>query len=72
MTFVSVVLEGFTCTVDYFVNSDQTAMYVARIYKVSDNYWELLLSKSFGNGVAAEDWLLDTVEYPSFVHLQAK
>lgn len=33
---------------------------------------ERLLVKVFGTGVAAEDWILDMLEYPSFILLSAK
>ena len=72
MSYLTVELSGFTCCLDYTVRDDLTTNYHASIYTVIDGCWQLRLSKAFGNGVAAENWLLDTVEYPSFVILQAK
>jgi hypothetical protein len=62
------------------VNGGDFSNYIARIYR-NEGIGKmsrlplvptLLVYKSFGNGVDAENWLLDCLEYPSFVHLLRK
>jgi hypothetical protein len=50
-------------TFEYCPHSDT---YIARI-RGKENI--VLSSRVFGNGVIAEDWLLDMLEYPAFVYL---
>ncbi len=62
------------------VHGFEFTSYIARIWRInSEQRWKttfeeatLLVYKSFGNGVDAENWLLDCLEYPSFVHLLRK
>jgi hypothetical protein len=65
--------QGLTGTIEYHRNS-----YIVRVYRDSDiekAHWSErpvypFYVSSFGNGVRAEDRLLDLMEYPAWTYLK--
>lgn len=54
--------EGIRATIEYHQYS-----YMARLYRASDS--KQLVVKAFGNGVSAEDWILQELKLPSSIVL---
>ena len=61
------VLAG---SIEYRVSfMGSTASYIARIWDLRRRSNSIVAVQSFGNGVSAEDWMLDKLECPLFTLL---
>jgi len=85
MILVELEVDGIRSHIEFVSRQDSSAhngvhnSYVARIFLVEPTWdatgsWMtssgLQIVKSFGNGVRAEDWLLDCLSNPSYLYLK--
>lgn len=61
-------LNGFRATIDYRYQWCAPS-FIASIYQLDGDKLYVLASKSFGNGVSAEDWILRELSFPESILL---